>query len=140
MSKITGPYDCAQAAAYRHYLDRKAAQARVDVGPDAPITTNARGGKQSAALHYTLLPAKAITRLAETLTGGARKYGWNNWRRIPVEEQLDHVMQHLIAYLDGDKSDDHLAHALCRIAFAVEMESNEGRPDFHEERPPCQNS
>jgi hypothetical protein len=57
--------------------------------------------------------------MAEVLDHGAKKYGANNWRLIPVEDHLNHLLMHVYAFLAGDRSDDHLSHALCRATFAL---------------------
>ena len=84
---------------------------------------NAAGGAQSA-LHGAphLIPAEALLRLNAVVAFGARKYAANNWRHIPYEEHISHALEHLFLLLDGDESDDHLGHALCRLAFAVATE------------------
>jgi hypothetical protein len=96
------------------------------VGPDAPLETNDRGGKQSASPYrFDLIDAKAIFELAAVLKRGADKYGVDNWRAIPTESHLNHMIQHAYAYLAGDTSDDHLAHALCRAMMALAMRKAE---------------
>lgn len=93
------------------------------VGPDAPIQVNEQGGKQSATPYrFDLLDAPAMFRLAEVLAYGATKYGDNNWRAIPVQDHINHALQHVFAYQAGDGSDDHLGHALCRMMMAVATE------------------
>lgn len=91
------------------------------VGPDAPTTTNADGGKQSATLYRAdLLPPTAVLSVAKILKHGADKYGAENWRLIPRRDNLNHALIHVYAYLAGDRSDDHLEHAACRLLFALE--------------------
>ncbi len=91
------------------------------VGPDAPTTTNADGGKQSETLYRAdLLPAAAVLSVAKILKHGADKYGEENWRLIPRRDNLNHALIHVYAYLAGDRSDDHLEHAACRLLFALE--------------------
>ena len=89
---------------------------------------NAAGGAQSM-LHGAphLIPAEALLRLNQVVGYGARKYAPNNWRKIPYEEHISHALEHLFLLLDGDLNDDHLGHALCRLAFAV---ATEGPFDF----------
>lgn len=90
------------------------------VGPDVSPTVNERGGAQaSTPYRFDLLDAKAMFRLAEVAGHGAEKYGADNWRNIDITENVNHALQHLYAYLAGDRQDDHLAHALCRCLFAV---------------------
>lgn len=90
------------------------------VGPDAPPCINERGGKQSATPYrFDLLDAKAMFRLAEVAGAGARKYGADNWRALDITDNVNHAIQHLYAWLAGDRQDDHLAHALCRCLFAT---------------------
>lgn len=92
------------------------------IGPDAPTTTNAAGGRQSATPYRCdLLPPRAVLAVAEILHGGAEKYGPENWRKIPVRDHLNHALGHLFAWLAGDRSDDHLGHAGCRLLFALDM-------------------
>jgi hypothetical protein len=92
------------------------------VGRDAPVVTNANGGKQSGSPYRAdLFPPRAFLSVSEVLAHGARKYGEDNWRRIEVREHLNHCLAHLFAYLAGDGSDDHLEHAACRAAMALEI-------------------
>ena len=39
----------------------------------------------------------------------------------------NHAIQHLYAYLAGDTSDDHLAHAILRAMFAFEVNHEQDR-------------
>lgn len=87
--------------------------------PDAPLTTNSKGGSQSdIPVRFDLIDAKAMFEMAKVLDYGARKYGANNWRLISIEDHLNHLLMHTFAYLSGDTSDDHLSHILCRATFA----------------------
>jgi len=84
-----------------------------------PAPTSA-GGKQSATPYrFDLIDARAMFRLAEITGYGASKYGADNWRKLDIEDNINHAIQHLYAYLAGDRQDDHLAHALCRCLFAT---------------------
>jgi hypothetical protein len=101
------------------------------IGPDAKIVTNAQGGAQShVPYRMDLVDGPAQFAMAKVLAEGAKKYGANNWRNIPVEDHLNHLIIHTYAYLSGDTSDDHLAHAMCRAMFAQAVaitDENKGR-------------
>lgn len=91
------------------------------VGPDAPTVENEHGAKQSASLHRCdLLPPLALLRVAEVLKHGADKYGPEKWRKIAACDHLNHALTHLLAYMAGDRQDDHPGHALCRLMMWFE--------------------
>ena len=97
------------------------------VGKDAPTTTNANGGRQSASPYRSdLFPPRAFLAVAEVLAKGAKKYGDNNWHRIEVNEHLNHCLNHIFAHLAGDGTDDHLGHAACRAMMALEIQLRGG--------------
>jgi hypothetical protein len=84
---------------------------------------------------YDLIPLVGLRRLAETCAEGARKYGENNWAKgIPSSNLLNHTLAHIANYLDGDRTEDHLAHAAWGI-FCT-MHNEERRPDVHFPPPP----
>jgi hypothetical protein len=88
--------------------------------PDAPVTTNERGGSQSLIpVRFDLIDARALFEMAKVLHTGAEKYGEDNWRQIPVHEHINHGLMHSYAYLAGDRTDEHLSHWLCRATFAL---------------------
>jgi hypothetical protein len=98
-----------------------------NVGPDAPIVTNAIGGKQSKVdYRFDLLPAKATFAVAGVLDHGAKKYEPWNWLKIEAEEHVNHALIHMFAWLEGDEQDDHMSHAACRVMMALEK-SLEGK-------------
>ena len=83
------------------------------------------GAQQSQlAERYALLPPEAKRRLAKVLAYGARKYSDNNWHGIPLKSHLNHLIRHVIEYLAGDKTEDHLGHVICRAAMAVWAQEN----------------
>lgn len=90
------------------------------VSPDTPTHTNDQGGKQSLIpVRFDLIDAKAMFEMAKVLHHGAEKYGEDNWRLIPINQHINHGLMHWNAYLAGDRTDDHLSHALCRATFAL---------------------
>lgn len=97
------------------------------LAPDVPVTTNSNGGKQSATPYgFHLLPISSIFAAAEVAAYGANKYGEDfhnrNYTKISVEDHINHAIQHLYGYLAGDKSDDHLGHAIVRTMFAYDVD------------------
>jgi hypothetical protein len=98
------------------------------VSPDAPIVTNERGGQQSKSEYaFHMIDPEAIMDLAATLQYGASRYARDNWRKIPAEEHINHMMIHWYAWLSGDKSDNHLGHMFCRAMMAYACAKAEER-------------
>ena len=101
------------------------------VSPDEPIMQNEHGGKQSDTPYaFHLLPLSSMFAAAEVAAYGAKKYGETfdnrNYTKIPVEDHINHCIQHLYAYLAGDTQDDHLAHAIVRAMFAFDVANRGG--------------
>lgn len=89
--------------------------------PDT-ITTNSRGGKQSHLDgRCDLLPALGVLDVAKVVALGAERYAPFNWHDISVAEHLNHALTHLMHHVAGDEGEDHLAHAGCRLLFALEI-------------------
>lgn len=66
-------------------------------------------------------PLEAVQIIQGVLNIGAAKgYKPGGWRREPLNHHLDKAFSHLMRYINGVVSDeDHLEHALCRLAMAV---------------------
>lgn len=93
------------------------------IGPDTPKVINEQGGSQSLLPYrFDLIDPQAIFALAEVLYQGAERHGEDNWRKIPINDHLNHALAHIYAYMAGDEQDDHLGHAFCRMMFAVALE------------------
>lgn len=75
---------------------------------------------------YDLLRPYAMQKLAEVLDYGAKKYGEENWRNVPIRDHLNHSLGHLISCLKEVNTHD-LSHAFCRIMFALELLSEESK-------------
>lgn len=89
------------------------------MGPDQPTIVNEHGAGQSdIPYRFDLVDGKAMFKMSKVLAEGAKKYGVDKWRKIPVEDHLNHLIAHAYAYLSGDQSDFHLSHIMCRAMFA----------------------
>lgn len=82
--------------------------------------------------NYWLVPPKSLEALCKVLTFGAKKYAPDNWRKVEKwqERYFSAAQRHLMEYRKGHKIDQesgepHLAHAICCLAFMIEMEESE---------------
>lgn len=92
------------------------------VDPSAPIVTNSRGGTQSELkTRLELVPFNALIAEGVVLAEGAQKHDAWNWLLISEADHINHALVHLYAHLSGDRSENHLAHAACRVHFALEL-------------------
>jgi hypothetical protein len=79
------------------------------------------------APHYELVPKAAVDRIIKRLELGASIHGPNNWRGGGakfVEESRRHLMEHVLNYLEGDTTDDHLSAIICNAAFLCHFEAH----------------
>ena len=88
---------------------------------------------------FDLISPILMQRLARTYAEGAKKYGDYNWEQgFPITDLLNHGIRHLYLYLAGDRTEDHLAHALWNVGAACHSEEcwPELNKEFLKARPP----
>lgn len=99
---------------------------------DTNITTFPSGavrGTDAENVRFDLITPIGLRRLAETCAEGARKYGDRNWEKgMPASVMLNHAIRHIYLWLQGDRSEDHLAHANWNIMAVCHFE--ETMPDL----------
>ena len=90
------------------------------------LTTFPSGAVRSSDaddVRFDLITPIGLRRLAEAYAEGARKYGDCNWQRgIPASQMLNHAIRHIYLWLEGDSTEDHLAHAAWNILGVCHFE------------------
>ena len=78
---------------------------------------------------YHLLPVEGLAKVAAVMRigemSGRPDYGW---RKVPVMEQVNHAISHLMSYVAGRHDNHHLANAACRVLMALDMDDKEPLP------------
>jgi hypothetical protein len=65
---------------------------------------------------WSLLDWSVLRRMAKVMAAGVVTHGRDNWRRgLPPYVIQNHMVEHFSKWLSGDTSEDHLAHAMCRL-------------------------
>ena len=90
------------------------------------ITTFASGavrGTDADSVRFDLITPIGLRRLAETCAEGSKKYGDRNWERgIPASQMLNHAIRHIYLWIQGDRTEDHLAHAAWNVLGVAHFE------------------
>lgn len=75
---------------------------------------------------YHVMPMIALKRVAQRYEYGKVKYGKSDAYKdgLPVSDCWDSAMRHLIDYMSGDNSEDHLAACVWNCFAMMEMEVN----------------
>jgi hypothetical protein len=93
---------------------------------ESPLTQFSTGAVRSSdadGVRFDLITPIGLRRLAATCAEGAKKYGERNWLHgIPASQMLNHAIRHVYLYLEGDVSEDHLAHAAWNILAVCHFE------------------
>lgn len=61
------------------------------------------------------------------------KHTPGSWTKEGMEHHLSRVVQHIADYMSGDRSEEHLEHALCRMSMAVWSRSHNLIGDYGNE-------
>jgi hypothetical protein len=95
----------------------------------------------SEKVRMDLLDPRAIEKLAQVLTFGAKKYEAQNWRRgISKSRLLGAALRHLFSYMRGEDADpesglSHVAHAMCCCMFLLGLEKRTDLDDRWKDLP-----
>lgn len=110
--------DCKIEHAKRQYVPPKAPSERREFESGSVRDTTTDKGR------YDLISPHALRRLARVLQIGAVKYAPRNWEKgQPIgASYLDSGLRHIVSYMAGDMTEDHLGHAFWNLMAAIHTE------------------
>ena len=89
--------------------------------PSQASHTFSSGATRSAKKpDYTLIEPSFLSGIAGVLEDGVKEYGRNNWTKGGkdfAQDSINHCIEHLFKFANGDRSEEHLLHAACGIMF-----------------------
>lgn len=94
---------------------------------DAFGTGAVRHKKLTDSYRFDLLDSndEAQRRLAATYAEGFAKYGADNWKKgFPTSDLYAHAREHMLLWISGDTSEDHLAHCCWNLMAIMWMQKN----------------
>lgn len=90
-----------------------------DSGDRREFPTGSVRDRDSSKSRPDLISPWALERIGHLYRRGAEKYGDRNWEKgQPVSDITASLFRHLIAYMEGDREEDHLA-AIAWNAIAI---------------------
>ena len=78
---------------------------------------------------FHLVPIEGLAKVAAVMRSGERSGRGDNWKDVPVAEHLNHAICHIYGYLCGDRTENHLANAGCRVLMAIALDTQERLPE-----------
>ncbi len=91
-----------------------------DSGQRAQYATGAVRDASTGKGHFHSIPPTALRHMAKRFEDGARKYAQDNYMKgIPLRHYMDSLMRHLLAWHEGDESEDHAGAILWNAATMV---------------------
>lgn len=80
-----------------------------DTGDRSEFNTGAVRDASKGKGIPSAIPTRALVKLAKRFEDGAAKYERDNWKQgIPLSRYVDSLYRHLWAFMDGDRTEDHL--------------------------------
>jgi hypothetical protein len=102
--------------------------------PAQAIHTFSSGATRSSKKpDYTLIEPSFLSGIAGVLEDGLKKYGRNNWVKGGkdfAQDSINHCIEHLFKFANGDRSEEHLLHAACGLMFLNYF--NQKNPEYFE--------
>lgn len=77
---------------------------------------------------FDLIPPLVLQQLAEVYEEGAQSYGDSKYleKPLPYSVIVNHMMNHLLIYLNGDRSELHLAKVIWGAASMITLDQYDG--------------
>ena len=90
-----------------------------DTGARAQYKTGAVRDASTGKGHFHSIPPASLRRIAKRFEDGARKYSKDNWMKgIPLSHYQDSLIRHILAWAEGDQTEDHIGAVLWNAACA----------------------
>ena len=96
------------------------------------------GAKSSEeAPRYDLIPPASLKRQARRMAEGAASHGERNYEKGAtdatfVQDRVNHLIGHALAYAAGDRSEDHLGAVLANAGMLCRLEELVAKPAHDE--------